>query len=62
MQVESPQAQEGFLHVKHSYQWLCSIMYHQSKLARVALIHSGYKAHQRSSSGLLSSLFCQRQQ
>ena len=37
-------------------------VHHQSKLARVPLIHSGYKAHQRSSSGLLSSLFCQRTQ
>ena len=32
--------------VKHSYQWLRSTIHHQSKLARVPLIHSGYKAHQ----------------
>ena len=34
--------------------------YHSSPihLTRVPLIQSGYKAHQSSSSGLLSSLFC----
>ena len=39
--------------VKHSYQWLHSTFITNSILARVPLIHSGFKTHQRSSSGLL---------
>ena len=33
--------------VKYYYQWLRSTIHHKAKLARVPLIHSGYKAHQK---------------